>query len=279
MAQESFLITASFPIDEGGLHYTVSIDQTGRAELTIESNEEIPNDQSIGVYRAEIGQERAVDLKNNLKRLSKKPIPDSEPAPPGTPMVLVTLEENGEKISRIIDPSTSTKAMCKVADDIRSIGEEARQNPFRVINMQVDIDKDTVVRSESVRLAVRLTAEGSKEISIANPLNMITAKENVFVFWGVRSDIPPMELWPYHSKHQKLTKEFLLNSELPEDFETEDLLKLEPSQMIMFEFNIPIDWEAGEYSIKVIFDAKGPKEKVLFGSIRSIATKLKVVDK
>lgn len=276
MKDESFSISVSYPLDEGGLRYLLRIDQTGRAALTIESNVEEPEAEAIGIYQADIGREKALELKNMFSTLSKRPMPDSEPGLPTIPMVHVTLEEGGKTESRTIEPSSSSPAMCKVADHLKEVGKEVHKHPLRVIKLKAGLEKALVVRSEPIKLTIRLMSEGSEPVKIIDPLKAVKTSAGGFTVWGVRSDLPPADLWPQHSKHQAITPEYLVKADVPKEADAVGVLVLKPAQTVSYEFNIPIDWEPGEYAVKIIFETISSSANVLKGNIISMPSKLKV---
>ncbi|MBM4330026.1 MAG: hypothetical protein FJ117_02180 [Deltaproteobacteria bacterium] len=275
MPQEPFLITASFPLDEGGLGYILRIDQLGNSELKMETNVEKPEVNAIGVYQISIGQERAQELRKNLNLLSKRPFPKSPEGPPGTPMVRVALEEGGKTEQRFVDPSTSTPAMCQVADQIKKVGEDALKNPVQVIRMSASLDQAEIGRSAKLKVVIRLTADGAMESTVNDPLQT-QSKTRGFTVWGVRSDLPVTELWPQHSIHQKLTTEYLTKADVPKDPMEPGCLTLKPSQKAEYQFEVPISWEPGAYAVRLIFETSRMGGKALRGNILSMPVQLKV---
>lgn len=276
MSQTPFVITASFPIGDGTLRYVVSLDQSGRTDLILESNEQDPANQAIGVYRTDIGERRAQEARNAWIALKRAPQPSPQIVPPGTPMVLATLEEGGKKEEWLIDPVTSSPAMCRAAEHLRNLGQEALKNPVREFRMHIQADKAEVGQSESVKISVQLTANGVEPVVIADPLPAAAAGSGGITIWGLRSDIPPADLWPFHSNHQLLTPKFLDRSVIPDQSAAKGELVLQPRQSATYEFNIPINWEAGEYAVKIIFETFAGSDKALRGKIVSAPVTLRV---
>jgi len=273
MNQGPFTITASFDADEGGLRHLLRLDHTGRADLVIESNVLEPATEAIGVYRAEIGKERAQEFRGVWAALSSRSMPESQPVPPGSTMVLVSLEEAGSTKTWMIEPSSSPPAMCKAAERFREVGKEAEKNPVREIRLKASLDKTVIERSTSVKVTIKLTAEGVEHVSVVNPLTAPRKRTGGFTLWGVRSDLPPADIWPQHSIHKVLTSELLAASH---DHIKEEFLMLPPGQTSVYEFNVPITWEPGEYAVKVIFESLYSADKVLKGKIVSLPAKVKV---
>lgn len=276
MNEGPFSISVAYPLDEGGFRYFLRIDHTGRAELTIESNVETPRIEAIGIYGKDIGYDRALALKGMFSTLRKRPLPSGEPGLPTVPMVHVTLEEFGMTESRMIDPTTSPPAMCKVADHLKDVGKELIAHPLKVITMKTGVEKNRLVRSEPLKLSVGLTAEGSEAVMAVNPLAAADKGEGGFTLWGVRSDLPSRDLWPQHSKHQALTEGHLLNADIPVQVESPGILVLKPYERAQYEFIIPITWEPGEYAVKIIFESIPVTDRALRGNIISMPFTLAV---
>ncbi len=276
MSQTPFTITASFPVDEGGLHHLIRLDETGRVDLVVENNADDADGDAIGAYRTEIGAERARELRDIWTTLSKRPRPTVPPVPPGAPMVMATLEEEGKKETWMIEPSSSPPAMCKAADHLRELGKEAVKKPLREIKMQAKLEQAAVEKSAAVKLVIQLSANGVEPVGIVDPLKAPLMRQGGFTFWGVRSDLPPADLWPHHSVHQLLTTNFLKSSKTPNEPTKEGELFLEPPQTAEYEFSIPVNWEPGEYEIRVIFETLSASSKTLRGKITSAPVKLKV---
>ena len=271
--QGPFTLTASFDVDEGGLRHLLRLDHTGRADLVIESHSPNQAHEAIGVYRAEIGKERAQEFKGIWAALSSRSLPESQPVPPGSPMVLVSLEEAGTKKEWLIEPSSSPPVMREAAERFREVGKEAEKNPVREIRMHVRLDKTAIDRSTPVRLMIKLEANGLEEVNVLNPLTAPRKRIGGFTLWGVRSDLPPADLWPQHSIHKVLTPELLST---PQASASEDFLMLLPGQASVYEFNVPITWEPGEYTVKVIFESVINADKVLKGKIISLPVEVKL---
>jgi len=276
MNEPPFSISTSYPLDEGGLSYLLHIDQTGLATLTLESNVETPQLQAIGVFQDDIGYDKALGFKNMFATLSKISLPAGDPALPTAPMVHVTLQEEGVSESRIIDPTTSPPAMCKVAEHLKEVGNELLQHPLQVVQMKVGLGQVRMKRSDKLNLSIRLDAEGSKAVKFADPLKAAQKESGGFILWGVRSDLAPADLWPQHSKHQVIRPSELFQVDLPVQKSGNGVLELLPGQQANYTFNIPLDWEAGEYAVKIIFETTSDKEGILRGNIISLPVTLTV---
>lgn len=276
MKEEPFMITASFPIDEGGLGYVLKIDDQGNTELKMETNYEKPEINAIGVYQVSIGRERAQELRRNLNILSKRPLPKSPEVPPGTPMVMVELEESGKTTRRFVNPTTSTPAMCQVADQIKNVGVEALKGPVQTVRMSAGLGQAEVSRSEKLKITIQLEAEGTAEIIINDPLRS-PSRSGGFMIRGVRSDIPVKERWPQHSFHKKLTSEYIAKTDVPPTAMKEPgFLNLKPSEKAVYHFEMPIPWASGQYAVRFIFETVDQAGKGLRGTIQSEPAQMKV---
>ncbi len=276
MSEGPFSISLSYPLDEGGLRYFLQIDHTGRAELVLESNVETPQIESIGIFQDNIGYDRALQLKNMFSTLRKMAVPAGDASVPTEIMVHVSLEEYGVTESRIIDPSTSPPAMCKAAEHLKAVGNDLLSHPLSTVSLKTGIDQDWIVCDDPIKVSIELTAQGKDRVMIVDPVKAVGNNSGGFIIWGVRSDLPPADLWPEHSKHHALIPAYLTKAKIPNEPDANGLLTLKPAQQAFYEFTIPIDWEPGEYSVKFIFETYPDVGKGIKGSIISLPVKLKV---
>ena len=275
MPNGPFTISVMFPADEAGLNYILRIDETGRTEFTAESNELKPNVPAIGVYRTDIKAKQALKLKDTLLKLDKRGIPPSEPLPPGSDVVVISLEQEDSIIRRTLDPSALTPAMCKVAEDISAIREQAYKRPIRVITMDVSLPNTKVQQNQKLSLDIRLTAQGMDVVKVINPIGKNNQSGGITIR-AVRSDLPIEEIWPQHSKHLSLEDDHLVNAKIPPQ-DDPNLLTLRPSQIAYFSFNIRVDWEPGQYDLRAIFESLSSQSDVLKGKITSGSVTLTVM--
>jgi hypothetical protein len=271
--EEPFSISASFSVDETGLVHRMTIQHTGQVELVEESTADEPGRYTIGVYAVDIGPKRAQEFRSVWAALSRSPLPKSEPVPPGITLVRVNLEERGKTETWMIDPSTSPPAMCRAAERIRDFAKEVRKKPVREVELKTGLDPNVVDRSASLRLAVRLNGRGTEAARVVDPFKAAQTGAGGFTLWGVRSDLPPADLWPQHSKQQVLTSRDATKS--PQSGSNE-FLAIPPNQTAVYEFNVPITWEPGEYAVKVIFETLTSSDGAINGKIISAPVKVRV---
>ncbi len=276
MNEGPFSISTSYSLDEGGLRYCLQIDHTGQAELVLESNVETPQIESIGIFQENIGDDRALQLKNMFSALGKMPLSTGEPAVPTQLLVHVSLEEYGVTESWIIETSTCSSAMCTVAEHLKAVGKDLLSHPLSVISMKTGMVKDWVMCADPIQLSIELTAKGKNRAMIVDPIKAVVKNSGGFTIWGVRSDLPPSDLWPEHSKHQALIPGYLTEAKVPNEPDANGLLMLKPAQQAFYEFTIPIDWDPGEYSVKIIFETYPDIDKSIKGNIISLPIKLVV---
>jgi hypothetical protein len=162
-----------------------------------------------------------------------------------------------------------------LADQIKKVGEDALKNPIRVIRMSASLDQAEMDRSAKLKVLIRLTAEGTMESTVNDPLQT-QSRTRGFTIWGVRSDLPVTELWPQHSIHQKLTTEYLTKADVPKGTIEPGCLTLKPSQTAEYQYEIPISWEPGMYAVRLIFETSSMGGKALRGTIQSMRVQLKV---
>lgn len=276
MPIEPFVISVSFPAGEFGLCHSLRIEHTGQGVLTSESNRSESDIQAIGVYRTEIGATRATELRDNLVMLEKRGLPLSEPLPPGSEMVVITLEQAGKVTERFVDPHTSTAAICQIADQLTKIMEQAYKKPVRVATMDISLPNTELQQNGRMSLGIKLGTQGTQVVKIVNPVAEDGQASGISVA-GIRSDLPLEEIWPEHSKNLKVTQDLLVNAETPTQDEP-GLLALRPSQTASFSFSIPIDWEPGQYDVRISLETLSSEPEVLNGRITSSPVSLRVVE-
>jgi hypothetical protein len=132
------------------------------------------------------------------------------------------------------------------------------------------------VCADPVQVSLELTAKGKDRTVIRDPIKAAVNNSGGFTIWGIRSDLPSVDLWPEHSKHHALVPAYLTKAKLPIEPDADGLLILKPSQQAVYEFTVPIDWEPGEYSVKIIFETYPDSDKGIRGSILSMPVKLVV---
>ena len=271
--EEPFTISASFSVDETSLVHRITIQHTGHVELVEESTADEPGRYTIGVYAVDIGSKRAQEFRGVWAALSRNPLPKPEPVPPGTTLVRVTLDEHGKTETWMIDPSTSPPAMCRAAERLQEFAKEVRKKPVREVGLKTELDPKVVDRSAPLRLTVRLTSSGAEAAQVLDPFKAPQMGAGGFTLWGVRSDLPPADLWPQHSKQQVLTSRDATKSPPPG---SNEFLVIPPNQAAAYEFNVPITWEPGEYAVKIIFESLTGSEGAINGKIVSAPVKLRV---
>ncbi|MHC4583095.1 MAG: hypothetical protein ACYS3N_01115 [Planctomycetota bacterium] len=275
MPSDQFIISVRFPCGEIGFNHILRIDETGRAKLTKETNKPNPKIQAIGIYHTDIGTKKARKLRDSLSTLDKRGIPRSEPVPPGFEFVVVSLEEAGNVIKRKVDPYTTTPAICQIADQLGAIKEQASKMPIQVLVMDFSLLNTKVEKNQKLSLDIHFATQGTEIIKAINPIGEM-GKPSGFAIQAVRSDIPIEEIWPEHSKTLLLEKDHLVDTKIPLQDEP-DLVVLKPSQRASFSFNIPVDWESGQYDLKVIFKTISAQPDVLHGVITSVPVTLTVI--
>lgn len=268
MSPENFVITVQYPTQDRGFTCDLRIDQAGLAEWTVRSNSLKPDTQTVGLYRADIGPGRAVDLRTTLDLLDKRGLPAPKPLPPGQDIPVVRLEQNSQVRSRHIDPQSTSPAICQTAEQFRTIIQEAVKNPIRTVTLESVVSANTVTRGQPLLLTISLVAQGKENISTAHPATRNTALGGTIV-WGVRSDIPVEDRWPQHSQQLTLAPNHLVEQSMAQPSDG-NILILAPGQAARFKFSIPLDWEPGQYDLRIIYLSLGSQAEVLNGRITSL---------
>jgi hypothetical protein len=270
--QEPFVIRLGQPIDAGRLSREIRIDESGRVEMTVESNEDDATRPSIGVYGTNIGPDHAARLRQMLLSLEHLKTAPSEELPPGESMALVSLTEQGTTRSRHIDPYSSVPAICRAADEFRHLEEEALKQPHRVVGLRSAIQLEPEAPRASLRITLRVTSIGTEPVAISDP-RVADGTQNLagFTLSAVRSDLPPQDIWPQHSKHIRLSAQHLVASEVPGAQGAPGVLSLKPNEQASFTYAATLDgWEPGTYSAKMILETGSPQGLVLVGRIVSM---------
>jgi len=188
---------------------------------------------------------------------------------------MVSLEEAGKVIERKVDPYTTTPAICQIADQLDAIKEQAFKMPVQVLAMDFSLLNTKVEKNQKLILDINFTIQGTEIVKAISPIGKI-GKPSGFAIQAVRSDIPIEDVWPEHSKNLLLEKDHLVDTRIPPQDEP-DLIALKPYQRASFSFNIPVDWEYGQYDIKLIFKTISSQPDVLHGVITSVPVTLTVI--
>jgi hypothetical protein len=274
MPLEKFVITIQYPTEDRGFTCDLRVDQTGLTEWTVRSNSLTSEDPTVGVYQTNIGPQRASELRTTLEMLDKRGLPAHEPLPPGEDLPVISLEQNGQVRSERVDPHLSSPAICKTSEHFKGVILQARRNPIRTITLKTSVHPDAVLPNQPLRFSLFLEANGTENVQVAYPAPKSTRLGGVIV-WAMRSDIPIEERWPQHSKQLTLAAEHLIEKILPQPGD-ENYLVLSPAQTAQFQCSVPMDWEPGEYDLRIIYFTLGSDPSVLNGRITSQPTTLTV---
>jgi hypothetical protein len=275
MSSDTFVISVTYPSDKRGFSEILRIDATGSVELTCESSTFTPDSREIGLYGGSVAEDQAEELKDSLLMLEKRGLPPREPMPPGSDLVVISLQQDEQITERRIDPHASSPAICKVAERFETIKKACRENPVRVVAMTCSLSGNSVNRQRTLSVEVRLSAQGEEPVKIHAPVGK-TEETGGLSVRAVRSDLPVEEIWPQHTKHLILTEQMLSASDGPTPDDA-GLLGLAPGESASYSFDFPVDWEAGRYDLRVLFETLASGQDVLKGIITSPPTTVEVL--
>jgi len=238
---------------------SLTIDQTGRCELRIESNIEQPANPEIGRYVTQIGAQEAEKLRDRVVDLAETPVPKEEkPLPPGIPLYEVVLEENGNRQSRSFDPYIVPKRYQVIGREIAQIEKDARGKMEMGLRVDFAMENKQLDRGKIILLAVRLAGAGAETIRFNNPLQPPPNGFGRITLSGVRSDVKAEEMKFFHRQAHHFSKSEL--RDMPPGSPDKTRLQLKPGEALSLSFGAVLDWPPGKYNVKIIFETTGTNE-------------------
>jgi hypothetical protein len=182
-------------------------------------------------------------------------------------------QADGSRRSRVFDPHLVPMRFQVIGRRIGEIEEQARKTLVAGLRLDFALRQPQIGREQPLGIEVRLTALGSSEVPVYNPLLPPPKGHGEIMLNGVRSDIRPQELQFHHRRAQQLKAPTATTLQAP------GLAAIQPGEPRTISFSTVLDWPPGAYSVHISMEEKGPTEAVpgvIVGRIVSLPQQLVV---
>ncbi len=274
----TFLLTVTYPTDRIASNHVLRIDEQGSVVLEVETGLEstlvTPPEATIGLYRAEVPPEQALELVKEARRAIRRGEGDTTPMLPDSAVVHLELVEENARRAHAVPGRGASRAIRKFSRRARGIAKLALASPARALKAEVRLSSAVVQRGESLRARLILKAIGSEPVTFVDPLDTPARALGEISLIAIRSDLAPEDLWPQHQKRLVLDHEHLVERQGPET--RDGLCMLRPGESLDLAFDMPLSWEPGRWSVRVSFASGAEQEHVLDGYVDTATTELRM---
>jgi len=274
---KDFRLTFSMPIDRF-YRKSLTIDQTGRCELVVESNIEKSDVPEIGHYLSQITPKEAMELRDRVVGLGNLALKPEGPFPPGVTMMQVSLEEDDRKEVRTFDPHTVPSRYQVVGRQISGIEEEARKKLAVGLRFDFLILDKRVDRKAPMGFSLRITAIGKDPVRFYNPFFPGGDGSGEMILRGVRSDVKEKDLKISH-RQAHIVSEKELRASKPTFSPYENILSLSPGETYEMECGVVLNWPQGSYKVDFQMETSGKQENawdLVMGKVITISQSIEV---
>ena len=268
--EELFRVVFGRPI-ERNFRKQLAIDQSGRCELTLESNVEIPETPVIGRFETRIDAAEAAWFHNQALRLTQRKA-ELGPLLPGATLVHISVEEARVRRGEcLVDPAHPPAEFVNLEQRLASIEAAARRAPVSGVRLEFALRESTIPRNRPVSIAVRITAVGSSRLAIIHPLYPPNGTSGRLVLSGIRSDIPQSQLQFHHRQASELEPTVPQKSVWGPVY-------IGPNEPLVSVSEAVLDWPPGPYRVRLIMETSGklPQVDLVLGCITTAAQQLVV---